>query len=152
MTGKILREASREFVGGTLDISVERGYYGRDFFPLHRFIVTIQMVPDGVSGLNIAELKFDGETRGHRGAGHFLKIVQLPVEEIVTPNAAVLSIDRTVAARGTQRAEKNFFDHFGGRFCPALVFVGAHALASGTIDDVILAVEMRGLYRPHENG
>ncbi len=92
----------------------------------------------------VAKLELEGETRGHGGAGDFLEIVELAVEEVVSANAAALSIDGTVAAGRAQRAEKYVLDHFRGRLGPALVFVSAHGLAVGTVDDAIFAIEMGG--------
>src|SRR4029077_15923575 len=105
--------------------------------------VVVKMCPDGVAGFGVAKLELECETRGHGRASDFLEIVELSMEEIVSANGAAQGVDGTVAARGTQRAEKNFLDHFRGRLGPALVLVSAHGLAVGTVDDVIFAIEMR---------
>lgn len=145
-------QAGGEFVCRALNIAVEGGDYGGDAFAAHGFVVVVEMIPDGVASLGVAKLEFKGETRGHRGTGDLLEVVKVPVEQIVAANATALGVDGAVAAGRTQRTEQNVLDHFRGRLGPALVFVGAHVLVVGTIDDVIFAVEMRRHDGTHENG
>src|SRR5580765_5386621 len=100
------------------------------------------MTPDGGAGFSVAKLEFQGKACGHRRAADFLEVVETAAQEVITADAAALGVDGAIAARGTQSAEENVLNHFGGRFGPALIFVGAHILAVGTVDDAIFAIQM----------
>src|SRR5580658_2306289 len=54
---------------------------------------------------------------------------------------AAQSVDSAIVAGSAQLAEHNFRDHLRGRLRPAMILVGAHALATGTVDNLVLAIE-----------
>src|SRR4029077_6414256 len=108
MSGKILRQAGGEFVGGTLNVAVESSDHGGDVFAADGLVVVIETRPDGVAGLGVAELELQDDPRDQRRASDFLEIVELAVEQIISANAAAQGVDGTVAAGGTQCAEENF--------------------------------------------
>src|SRR5258708_23643317 len=76
----------------------------------------------------------------------------MAVKELVRADTTAERIYRAVAAGGAKGGEEDLLDHFGGRLDPTLIFVKTHALAAGTVNDVVFAVEMRGVKRTHEDG
>src|SRR5258708_38181908 len=76
----------------------------------------------------------------------------MAVKELVRADTTAERIYRAVAAGGAKGGEEDLLDHFGGRLDPTLVFVKTHALAAGTVNDVVFAIEMRGVKRTHEDG
>src|SRR5580658_3068774 len=54
---------------------------------------------------------------------------------------AAQSINSAVVARSAQLAEHNLRDHLRGWLRPSMILVGAHALATGTVNNLVLAIE-----------
>src|SRR5580698_6606048 len=63
---------------------------------------------------------------------------------------AAQSIDSAIVAGSAQLAEHNFGDHLRGRLSPSMILVGAHALATGTVDNLVLAIEGGACQAPNQ--
>jgi hypothetical protein len=140
--GKVFVELGLEFEGGALDIAVQSGDHGANVLAPCGFIVSVEVIPNGGGGLDVAQFELEGKPSGDGGTGKLFEIVEMAVEKVVAVEIAVEKVDFAKAAGGAKRAEEHLFDHLSGRLGPALVFVGAHVFAGRAIDDVVLAVKM----------
>jgi len=145
MLREVLIEAGAKFRYGLLNVFVE----GRDnpayLFSGDGFIVRIKVRPNRGASLDVAQLQFHGEASNDVGfgCGNFLEVIETPVQEKISVNIAAQHIDAAIMAGGAELTKNDFRYHLCGRLRPALIFVGSHALATGTVNNLARAIESR---------
>src|SRR5882762_7056459 len=144
MCRKILIQPFSSLAQAARDISIQRSDHCGHVFSVHGFIVRVVAGPDGAPRLEITQLELKCNTRCQSISGDLPKVIQVPPQLIVPANIAAQRIDMLIATGHSKPSKEYIVNHLGGRLSPSLVFVGAHGLAVGRVDDMVVPIQVRG--------
>src|SRR5258708_35673450 len=133
-----------------MDIAIHGSDYGRDILSLHWFVVRVRAVPDSGPGLGVTQLEIKGHAGRQSVSGDFPEIIQTSPEDVVTASVTAQGIDVLISVRLLKLSEQDIANHFGRRLRPSLIFVRAHRLAIGGVDDVVVSIQVRRCDRPEQ--
>ena len=134
-------QASAAFGNALLDVFVQSRNDSADVFSACGLVMRVELGPDRCASLDVAQLQFHGDTGYHRTPRNFLESRRAARAMKIPVDIASQSVDSAILAGCAKLPQQNFRDHFRGRFSPAVILVGSHALAARAINDLVFAVE-----------
>ncbi len=105
--------------------------------------MTIGVLPHHSSRLTIEEPSFEAETRRYRRRVYLLEIVKLSRQNESATWIGPDGVHGLEAARRAKPPDERVLENRNGRFCPALILVGAHLRGSETIDHLVVEIKVR---------
>src|SRR6266478_6728575 len=144
MCRKILVQASRNLAYAVLDVAVHGSNDRSHSFSVYRFIVRVVAAPKGGPCLGVAQLELKGHTDRQSVSVDLPEVIQASAEKIVPANVAAQGIDVLVAPRRLKLSQQDIANHVRWRLGPSMIFVRAHRLTIGCVDDAVVSIQMRG--------
>jgi hypothetical protein len=150
MTGEILAETCGQLLQACIYVPIHGEDDGRNGLIGYRFIVGVGFAPnDGASGW-IVQFEVQRETSHESGLIDAIQLEQVAPQDVIATDAGGDTRDRCVLAGIPESGNQRVLNHIRRSLGPTIVFVGAELDLTGTIDETVIAVEMRSSETPDQ--
>src|SRR5580704_17201757 len=144
MAGEILAETGAELLQAGVHVLIHSEDDGGNGLVGNRFVVGIGLTPGDGACRRIVQLKVKRETSDEGRLINTVQLEQVATNDVIATYGGRDSRNCRVLATVAQDANQRVLNHIRGSFGPPIVFISAELHLSGTVDQTVIAIKMRG--------
>src|SRR3984957_6103764 len=144
MAGEILAETGAELLQARAHVLIHGEDDGGNGLVGNRFVVRVGLTPGDGAGGGIVQLKVTRETSDESRLINTVHLEQVATNDVIAAYAGRDARTCRVLAAVAQDTNQRVLNHIRGSFGPPIVFISAELHLSGTVDQTVIAIKMRG--------